>query len=375
MGTGLLTPEYLANFETEMKVVSGTDYDRLTSELWWPRITKTRTSGARRDILMWLLATAKLEYGNQDGGTMRFEQLEAMMTEIVHQEANGGLQLDKYQLDDTDGGGWDAGVEWSKQMGAYMAYWPQKQVSRFLKEGHIAQTLIAGSNGRTQGFTAYDGLAFFAKNHPVNPFRPAAGTFANLLMGTAGSTPSTDLNDAIYPGGCPIHAIGSGNVTLDVALDNLARVFAYITSLKMPNGEDPRYLHPQGIICSPTLGLRVGQMMDAKFIGMAATGGTASTDISGRITRMGYAEPIVAAELAGFESDSSYFVVAKEMQASEMGGVIYTEREPFSISFYDGKIDADLDRIKKLEWHVSGRNSVAPGHPYHIFKVSATTTD
>lgn len=374
MGSGLLSPEYLANFETELKVVSGTDYDRLNSELWWTKIAKTRTSGARRDILTWLLATAQLKYGNQDGGTMRFEQLESMMTEITHQEANGGLELDKYQLDDVGGGGWDAGVEWAKQIGAYMAYWPQKQVTRFLKEGHLTQTLIAGSNGQTQGFTAYDGLAFFSNAHPVNPFRPAAGTYANLFTGAAASTPATDLNDAIYPGACPIHSPASGgsSVTLDVAIENLTKVYAYITSLTMPNGEDPRYLHPMGIICAPALSIRANQLMNAKHIVMAGTGGAGSADISGVIANMGWQAPISAAELANFEGGTTYFVVAKEMASNEIGGVIYTEREPFSIAFYDGRIDADLGRIKKLQWQVSGRNSVAPGHPYHIFKVKAS---
>lgn len=373
MGTGILSPQYLADFETEMKVVSGTDYDRLLSELWWQRITKTRTSGARRDILTWLLATAKIEYGNQDGGTMRFEQLEAMMTEIVHQEANSGLKLHKYQLTDTDGNGWDMGVEWAKQIGAYMAYWPQKQVTRFLKEGHLAQTLIAGSNGKTQGFTGYDNLPFFHNAHPVDPFRAGSGTYANLLTGAAASTPATDLNDAIYPGACPIHsaASGAGSVTLDVAIENLTKVYAYITSLIGPNGEDPRYLHPMGIICAPALAIRAGHVVSAKQIAMAATGGAGSTDITGVIASMGFQAPISAAELASFESGTTYFVVAKEMQASEMGGVIYTEREPFAISYYDGSMDAQLDRIKQLEWHLSGRNSVAPGHPYHIFKVKA----
>lgn len=369
MGTGLLTPQYLADFETEMKVLAGTDYDRLTSELWWDKIAKVRTSGARRDVFMWLLATAQIEYGNQDGGSMRFEQLEAMMTEIEHQEANSGFKLDRYQLDDTDGRGWDMGTEWSKQIGRYMAYWPQKQVANFLKTAHSVRTL--GSDGKFTGFTAYDQLAFFAKNHPVNPFRPSAGTYANLLDGAAASTPSTDLNDAIYPGGCPIDV----GVTLDIAIANLTKVYTYITSLKMPNGEDPRFLHPMGIICGPALGVRAAHLMNAKFLaGNAGGGGAASVDFQGVIASMGWQAPIIAPELASFESNTTYFVVAKEMAASELGAIVYTEREPFKISYYDGSIDAQLDRVKRLEWHVSGRNSVSPGHPYHLFKVTATTS-
>ena len=364
---GVLTPSYLADFETEMKVVSGTDYDRLNDKLWWPSVVKRRTTGSRREILTWLLATAQIEYGNQDGGTMRFEQLESMLTELVHQEANSGFKMHKYQLDDTDGNGWDLGTEWAKQIGAYMAYWPQKQAARFLKEAHNLQTV--GAAGKLSGFTAYDLLAFFSNAHPVNPFRPETGTYANIFTGAASSTPSTDLLDAIYPGACPIDV----SVTLEVAIQNLTKIFAYITSLVMPNGEDPRNLSPMGIICAPALGVRANQLFNSKFISASNSGtGGGSQDIEGIVSGMGFQAPLIAPELATFENGTTFFVLAKEAQASELGAIIYTEREPFKISYYDGAIDAQLDRLKQLEWHLSGRNSVSPGHPYHLFKCKAS---
>jgi hypothetical protein len=368
---GLLTPQYLADFETEMKTVAGTDYDRLLDSLWWDKIAKRRSTGSRREILTWLLASAQIEYGNQDGGTMQFDQLASMMTELVHQEANAGFKLHSYQLDDTDGNGWELGTEWSKQITQYAAYWPQKQTARFLKEAHNVQTV--GANGKLTGFTAYDGLAFFALNHPVNPFNPSAGVFANLFTGTAGAggANASDLNKAIYPGAVPIDITNAA--TLDVAIASLTRVFAYITSLVMPNGEDPRQLHPMGVICAPALGIRANNLFNAKFIAAnSAGGGGGSTDIEGVISSMGFQAPLIAPELATFESGTTYFVVAKEVAQSEIGALVYTEREPFKISYYNGAIDAQLDRIKMLEWHLSGRNSVSPGHPYHLFKCKAT---
>lgn len=363
-----VTPSFLLDFESKVQRLVGGDYERLASNLWWPRIVKTRTTGARRDVLTWLLDTAQIRYGNQDGGRIRFDDLVSNMTEIEHQEANAGLRLHKHQFEDTDGDGLELGSEWARQIGAYMAYWPQKQATRFLKEAHNVQTV---SGGVSSGFTAYDGLAFFAKNHPLNPYNPNAGTYANLLDGAAASTPSTDAQDADYPGGCPIDA----SVTLDVAYENLAKVFGYISGLKAPNGEDPRYIAPVGILAGPKLSVRVNQLMNAKFIAQAATGGGAgASDVEGYINFMGFEGPIMAHELAGFESNKTYFVVAKQVQTNQLGGVVYTEREPFKIGYYNGSVDAVIGRTKIFEWQLSGRNSIAPGHPYLIFKVTATTT-
>ena len=74
------------------------------------------------------------------------------------------------------------------------------------------------------------------------------------------------------------------------------------------------------------------------------------------------------AELAGFESDTTFFVVAKQKQASALGAIVYQEREPFQMVNHGPMTDSELSRKQSFEWHVHGRNAVAAGHPYLIFK-------
>lgn len=350
---GALTPSFLMDLESRMQVISEREYSRLTSNLWWKMVTKTRTSGAKRDVLLWLLSTAQIRPTGSKGGNVAFEDLVSVYTEIETSHAGDGLKLHNDQLTDTDGNGMQLAAEWSAQIGAYMGYWPQKETARFLKFAH----LLAGAGG----FTGYDGKAFFATDHPVNPFLASAGTYANLLTGApvaaSGNTP-------YYPGTCPIDE----SVSVDVALQNLSKIMAYVSSYRMPNGEDPRFLRPRGILCPPRLFPRAVQLTNAKFIAQAATGGAAVGDVEALIKSLGYAMPVQADELSGFESDTTFFVVAEQIMSTELGGVIYTEREPFSIGYYGVQTEAELSRRREHEWLVDGRNSIAPGHPYLLIK-------
>ena len=160
-------------------------------------------------------------------------------------------------------------------------------------------------------------------------------------------------------------------MTTDVALANMSKVFSLIATIKQANGEDPRYLRPKAILCSPKLFPRVVQLTSAKFIAQAAAAGGGGADVEALIRALGYGTPIMVDELAGFESDTTWFVVAEQLAASELGGIVYLEREPFSINQYGVMTDAELSRSQTLEWHCHGRNGIAPGHPFLIFKVKA----
>jgi hypothetical protein len=165
-------------------------------------------------------------------------------------------------------------------------------------------------------------------------------------------------------------------VSADVALANLQTVFANIASIKMPNGKDPRGLRPKAIIANPKLFPRAVQLTNAKFIAQAAASGGGGADVEALISALGYGQPICADEFAGYESDTTYFVMAQSVTPTKLGGMVYVDREPYSVRYYTGRgggtgTDAILDRADSLEWHASGRNVVGAGHPFVLFKCKA----
>lgn len=347
-----LTPQFLMDLESRMQVISEREYTRFTSNLWWRNIAKVRGSTGRRDVITWLLSTAQIKDQGK-GGNIAFDDLVSTYTEIESKFSGAGLKLSKAQLEDTDGGGMDLAGQWSGDIGAYMSYWPQKQTAYFLKNAHTAAL-----------FTGYDQLAYFHAAHPVNPFNDAAGTYANLLTGAAAAASG---NTPAYPGALPI----DDSVTTEVALSNLSKLFSYIASIRMPNGEDPRFLRGASLIVPPRMYPRVVQLTSAKFLAQVAGSFAGSADVESLIKALGFATPVMADELVGFESDTSYFVGCAQLSTSQLGAVVYTERESFAINYYGVVDQAQLGRSRELEWQCHGRNVVSAGHPYLLLKVKA----
>lgn len=339
-----LTPQNLVTLESRMSYVSEQAYDSLNRNTWWQTIVKVRNTTAGKEVLNWLLSTARL-HDLGKGGNLIFEDLVSQTMVIEPGFAGDGLKLTRAQFEDTDAGGLNLAAEWSRQIGAQMAYWPQELAAKFLREGHLIE--------------AYDKRPFFATNHPLNPYLPGA-TYANLFTGAPSGA---------YPGALPIHGIGTGAVTLDVALENLQRLIGAVGGMRMPNGVQPRRLVLKYLIVPPALSFRATQLTQSKFIAGAGTGGAAMMDVEAVIGQMGIATPIVAPELAGYEDDKTYFAVVEDITASEVGGLIYVDRDPFRINFYGYQDEAILNRADELEWHCKGRNGMQPGHPYLIYKV------
>ncbi len=341
----VLDPPFVMDLESRMRHIQEREYVTLAQDLWWDQTTRVLPSGGRKEIVTWVLNTAELE-SNGKGGNLAFDEMTILETEFAADSAGKGLKIQRTQFEDLDGNGVNIALDWSGQMGAQFAYWPQKQSALALKNGHLSTSL------------AYDGLPFFSTAHPFNPERPNYGTYSNLFTGA----------DA-----APIDP----SVSADVALANLQKVFAKIASIKMPNGTDPRRLRPAGILCSPLVFPRAAQLTNAKFLAQAAASGGGSGDVEALISALGYGKPILADELAGFENDTTYFVIAKQISSTSLGGLVYVDREKFTTRYYTGRgggngVDAILDRADILEWHASGRNVIGYGHPFVIFKVKAT---
>jgi len=337
-----ITPQFLYDLESNMRTITSNEYGRLTSNLWWNKIAKTVPSMALKERLSWLLDTARIQRTGH-GGNIEFEDIVALTTEVENLNAAAGLKIKKEKFEDVDGNGIDYAAQWSRTVGSYAAYWPQKMV---------AQAILANPLG-------YDGKVYFTTDHPLNPFRTTLGTYTNLF--TAGSG----------PGALPIDT----SVSVDVAVANVAKAIAYIATIKMPNGEDPRFLRPAYLFVPPALVARAQQITNAKFIAQAATAGGGSGDVEALIRNFGLGQPVEVTELAaGYPggSDTSWYLGMEDILTNELGAFSYVNREAFSVLYYGPQNDAQLARIREFQWTTEGRNSVLPGHPYLLFKCLAT---
>jgi hypothetical protein len=163
---------------------------------------------------------------------------------------------------------------------------------------------------------------------------------------------------------------------------NLGKVLSKIRTVKMPNGEDPRFLVPTAIVCPPRMTPRVQQLTNAKFIAQAVGSAGGSGDISAIVANWGIGQPVEAPELSNAisgvsDADTTYYVAVQEMSATQLGAFAYYDREPFKITYYTGQgggtgVDAVLDRARELEWHVQGRNVLGYGHPFLFYKIAGS---
>lgn len=354
-----LSPEFTFDLESRMSRIIENTYALLTQNLWWSRVAKLRQSASKKERVSWLLATAGLE-DLGDGGRIAYDDLIVQSTEFENHDVGKALKLRKNQLEDmwsgvAGGEGITLAADWAAQQGAYMAYWPQKAVATLIRAGESA--------------TCYDGQYFFDTDHPVNPYNSGVGTYKNILTSTA---------SGIYPGTCPI----DDSVSVDVAMNNLAKAFAYIMTLKMPNGVDPRMLRPKFLVVPPTLHPRALQLSNAKQIAQAAgTYGGGGADVDMVVSNWGLEAPVLAPELAyqtGWtHGNTSYLIICEQMAQSQLGAFVYQEREPFKLTTYTGEgggtgVDAILARARELEWQVHGRAVAGYGHPYLCFLCKGT---
>jgi phage major head subunit gpT-like protein len=368
-----LTPQVLYDLETNMQRMTEREFAVLASKLWWSTITRKLSSQSKKEIIAWLLSTARIQ-NLGGGGNMTFSDMVAISSEYTQSVWGEGLKLGRYQLEDNDGNGFQFAAEWSAAMGALFAYHPQKQ------------TVIAVLNGETG--LGYDGQAFFkgwdAVNHtglhPYNPFKPSLGGYANVFTGSA------DVGSGYaYPGACPI----DDTVSVETAIANLSKVFAYISSIKQANGEDPRHLQAAGLLVPPRMNPRAQQLTGAKFIAQAGASGTGTGDIEAVIRNWGQAPPIEVKEFgANYKytlpdgstvtgDDKTAYLYVEQITERQLGALVYVDREPFGITYYTGRgggtgVDAVLDRADELEWHAKGRNSTGYGHPYLLFKLKGS---
>jgi hypothetical protein len=221
-----------------------------------------------------------------------------------------------------------------------MGYWPQKQLVKLVKNGHLAGEVVRRRSvllGEPPGQPVQHGRRHVREHLHRRGVR-------------------------LDPGACPI----DDSVTLDVALVNLAKIVAYIRSIKMPNGEDPRFLRPVAILVPPAHAAARGAAHEREVHRAGGRGGA-------RLRRRRGADRIVRLHCSRSSPTSSPASRATRRSSSRArssrlrssAAFVYVDREPFKITYYTGgrrhRRRRDLDRADELEWHCKGRNVAATG--------------
>lgn len=353
MGSGtILTQEFVFDFMSNITTISERSFQGKLENLKYQSFTKTRPTNAKKEHLAWLISTARLR-SNGFGGNVAYESLSQVKMAMTVHNFYAGVEFEENEFTDKDGHGIDGASEWAQQVGADIAYFPQREVIGLLLNGETG--------------LCYDGKAMFANDHPNHPLVSSAGTFDNLLTGV-------DITET--------------NSTPDEALAKLNTVRINISKIKMPNGVDPRFLTVAGILCPPALTGRLTQLTQAKFMAQASSGAGGGTgDVEAYIRQQGYGPVVEMQELGASQSydiedpdtgvvstvtgaDDAFYVLTREASQSEIGAMMWLEREPVMIQAFNRFNNGGAEYAEKriMRWLAQGRAGAAYGLPYHMFK-------
>lgn len=327
-----VTPEFVVSFETEIHAILDDNWARIAANLTWDRFMKIRPSSTKKQILVWLLQTAKL-YPEGNGGNTRFDDMVAATTSFEVDNAGAGLKLTKNEIEDNqvirNGAEFavlDYAQRWASDIGNAALFYPQQQAFNLIANGTIA--------------TSYDGVPFFSVSHPVNP-NGGGGTYSNIITGV-------NLNPT------------SGTTELDnlmLAQKNFATALATVATSKGLNGV-PRYLKPTVMLVPNALAYRAQQLTGTTLLGQ-------SDNILSRRGIEVIVDPLLDTEPTVF-----YFAV-EDMMSNDLGAFVWSEREPFTLRSYSMLDEAALNRRDEFEWTMKGRNGVTYGHPYLFYRCTA----
>lgn len=317
----LWTVKHVLNTEARLTKLQADAYALALRNVWYDRLLTERPGEGARQIFEWLLTTAQI-YKLDEGKGLRFDDLVTQATEVTHDDYGVGLEVTRNQWED-DAFGF-AG-DWAKQIGSAMALDPQYAL--------ITLMLNAETTGK-----AYDGLSFYSKAHPTNPYvGTSGGTFDNLV---------DDMND--------IDSSLPNPTTPTLNAANLVSAIAYIKSLKMPNGKN-RNLRPAILRVPPQLEKTGIELTSAAFIGATEN-----------VIRNYQLDTLVVNELS--VEPKNWYLDCIEGETPDLLPFVRFNRMPFEMTSYNGMTQAELSRKFKLEWHVRGRFGHLYGHPYQSFK-------
>lgn len=307
--------EHVITTEDRFEKLASNAYAAALKDAWWDKLMSVRPGKGRKQIFEWLLTTAQIF--DLPRGTMIYDKLVTQTHEIVHGDRGAGLRITRNQWKDDD---FQFAADWMAQMGAAMALDPQYAAIELLKNAEVNK--------------AYDGKPFFAADHPVNPFDDSKGSYRNLV------TAMPQIG-------------GSGDPLL--TKENFALAVAHMKTHKLPNGRN-RNIHVTDLVVPPTLEKEALEITAAGFI-----------EATENVLRQYRVEVLVINDLADAPKD--WMLVAREGETPDLKPLIRSEREPYSMTSYDGMTQVELNRLRELEWHVEGRVGNTYGHPYQMLKM------
>lgn len=324
-----VTPEFIVSFETEIQAIQANNWQRVGAMLTWDKIMKVRPSATKREILVWMLETARI-YPEGNGGNTRFDDMVAATFSYENDNAGAGLKLTKNEIEDNQMANGPAGVgvldyarKWASDISNAAMFYPEQALYNLIANGTTA--------------TGYDGVTFFNAAHPTNPNAPTGGTtYSNIITGVdIRNTPGTQDG-------------------LVAAQARFATALATVRAARFLNGI-PRYLKPTALIVPTALQFAAQQMVGAGVLGL-------TTNI---LTNQNL-EVIVNPLLDG--APTTYYLAVDDMMSDDLGAFIWSEREPFTLRSYSMLDESALNRRDELEWTMKGRNSAQYGHPYLIYQ-------
>jgi phage major head subunit gpT-like protein len=321
-----ITPSVILSLDSEIRAIAANNWQRVGAMLNWDKLMKTRPSSTKKEILVWMLETARI-YPEGNGGNTRFDDMAATTFAYENDNAGAGLRLTKNELEDNQ---WsqnpamspfDYARKWAEDISNAAMFYPQQAVMNLI------------TNGTTN--LGYDGVSFFNASHPVNP-NGGGGTYSNIITGV------------------DIRNTAGTQDGLVAAQARFATALATVRQAKFLNGI-PRYLKPTVILVPTALQFQAMQMVGAPQLGL-------TTNI---LTNLGI--EVIVDPLLDVEPTVYYLGVA-DMISDDLGPFIWSEREPFSMRSYTIYDDADLNRRDEFEWTMKGRNAAVYGHPYLFYR-------
>jgi len=323
-----ITPTYIQNFETNLTFRMSDAWKRTLRKLWWPRLMLLQSTGSAQEYIEWMLETARIQRTGPKGASMNYDPLVAISHTLMHDHFGNGLQLFRSDIEDDKVA---RAPKWATDTGSAQAYWPQRLLVSMMQNGKLT-TLDGKVN------TAYDGKAFFATDHPINPYDESQQPYSNLHVGT------------------PFTA------------ENLARVVAYIETIRHP-GDAPMGALPTITVFPSSFRYKATQVLNADMytdILNTLQGAAASNTFKQSYE---FEPPVIAPELSN-EPTVWYVGVPADDDAFD-APFGYLEREPFSVNTFSPLDQAALADVQIFHWHNRGRNGGFYGHPYRFHRCEA----
>lgn len=314
------SPTHVLSFEDRLSSLVNNDYLIAAQRSWWEKIVTVRQTDGRTEELEFMLTTAGIH--PLDDGQMIYDELVSSSFRITNRDKGAALKVTKNQFRDDR---LEKAAQWANTIGTAIAIQPQ----------YDAEDMLGAGETRL----GYDGVPFFATNHPVNPFDASLLTYSNLLT----ANPLVDVD------GKPIIA-------------NYAKALAKLRSYKMPNGRS-RNLQAAYLIVGPDLEYAAQLLTQARLIDATDNAFGASFGALENGVRRPVVEVIVINTMAAGE----WILVATDIGMSVLP-LIYSLRDPYEMNSYDGVTQVMLNISNTLEWQVRGRNDMIYGHPYSAVK-------